>query len=60
VDRTFQIHAWLLATLLLAVLGLFALLLFMMHVHAGDVAYITHTHRPIIIEPAGAPRVLSI
>ena len=37
------------------VLGLMALLLFMLHVHAGDVAYIAHTHRPIVVVPTGSP-----
>jgi hypothetical protein len=31
----------------------------MLHVHAGDVAYIAHTHRPIIVVPTGAPPVVS-
>jgi hypothetical protein len=59
VGRTFEIHAWLLVALLVAVLGMFALLLLMLHVHAGDVAYIAHTHRPIIIEPSGSLPVVS-
>jgi hypothetical protein len=46
-----QVHAWLLAALLIGVLGLLALLVLMLHVHAGDVAYIAHTHRPIIVVP---------
>jgi hypothetical protein len=59
VNRTLEIHAWLLAALLVAVLGMVALLLVMMHVHAGDVAYIAHSHRPIIVVPTGAPPVVS-
>jgi hypothetical protein len=45
--------------LLAGVLCLIALLAVMMHVHAGDVTYIAHTHRPIIIVPSGGPPVLS-
>jgi len=59
VNRTLEIHAWLLAALLVAVLGMVALLLVMLHVHAGDVAYIAHTHRPIIVVPTGAPPVVA-
>jgi hypothetical protein len=59
VNRTFEIHAWLLAALLVGVLGMTALLLFMVHVHAGDLSYIAHTHRPIIVVPTGAPPVVS-
>lgn len=55
VHRTVQIHAWLLAVLLVGVLGLLVLLVLMQHVHAGDVAYIAHTHRPIILAPRPAP-----
>ena len=55
-QRTVEIHAWLLAALLAGVLGLFALLVLMLHVHAGDVAYIAHTHRPIIVVPMPALR----
>ena len=58
-NRTIEIHAWLLALLLVGVLAMIMLLLVMMHVHAGDVAYIARTHRPIIIEPTGAPPVVS-
>jgi hypothetical protein len=35
------------------------ILLVMMHVHAVDVAYIAHTHRPIIVVPTGAPPVVA-
>jgi hypothetical protein len=59
VNRTLQIHAWLLAVLLVAVLGMMALLLAMMHVHAGDVAYIALAHRPIIIVPTSPQPVTS-
>jgi hypothetical protein len=59
VNRTLEIHAWLMAALLVAVLGMVALLLVMIHVHAGDVAYIAHTHRPIIVVPSGGPPVVS-
>jgi hypothetical protein len=59
VNRTLEIHAWLLAALLVAVLGMVALLLVMLHVHAGDVAYIAHTHRPIVVVPTGGPPVVS-
>ena len=52
VNRTLEVHAWLLAALLVGVVCLMALLLMMWRVHAGDVAYIAHTHRPIIILPA--------
>jgi hypothetical protein len=55
VNRTLQIHAWLLAALLIGVLVLMALLVFMLHVHVGDVAYIAHTHRPVIVVPNPAP-----
>jgi hypothetical protein len=58
VNRTVQIHAWLLAALLVGALAMTTLLLVMMHVHAVDVAYIAHTHRPIILVPTGAPPVL--
>ncbi|HWF14965.1 MAG TPA: hypothetical protein VG244_02170 [Acidimicrobiales bacterium] len=58
-NRTLEVHAWLLAVLLVAVLGLMALLVIMLHVHAGDVAYIAHTHRPVFIVPTGSPTVLS-
>lgn len=53
--RMVQVHAWLLAALLIGVLGLLALLVLMLHVHAGDVAYIAHTHRPIIVVPNPTP-----
>lgn len=53
--RVVQIHAWLLAALLIGVVGLLVLLVLMLHVHAGDVAYIAHTHRPIIIVPTPTP-----
>jgi hypothetical protein len=55
VNRTLQIHAWLLAALLIGVLVLLALLVLMLHVHAGDVAYIAHTHRPVIVVPNPGP-----
>ena len=55
-----QIHAWLLAALLIGVVGLLALLGLMLHVHAGDVAYIAHTHRPIIVVPTPAPAPVGI
>lgn len=45
--------------LFVGVLGMLALLLAMMHVHAGDVAYIAHMHRPIIIVPSGAAPTVS-
>jgi hypothetical protein len=32
-----------------------ALLVLMLHVHVGDVAYIAHTHRPVIVVPNPAP-----
>ncbi len=54
-NRTFEIHAWLVAALLIGILGLMALLVIMLHVHAGDVAYIAHTHRPVIVVPNPAP-----
>ena len=44
-----------LAAPIVAALGMMALLLVMLHVHAGDVAYIAHTHRPVIVVPTGAP-----
>ena len=60
VNRTLEIHTWLFALLLVGVLILFALFLIMMHVHAGDVSYIAHAHRPIIIiGPGRLPPVLS-
>jgi hypothetical protein len=59
VARTLEIHAWLLGALLLGVLSLVALLLVMWHVHAGDVAYIAHSHRPLILVPAKTPPVVS-
>ena len=45
--------------LVVGALVMIGVLLFMLHVHAGDVAYIARTHRPIIIVPAGAPPVAS-
>ncbi len=59
VNRTLEIHAWLLAALVIGALAMLALLLVMLHIHAGDVAYIAHTHRPIIVVPTGAPPVVS-
>jgi hypothetical protein len=59
VNRVVEIHVWLLLALLLGVLAMVLLLLVMAHVHAGDVAYIAHTHRPIYIVPTGAPPVVS-
>jgi hypothetical protein len=59
VNRTVEIHAWLLAVLLIGVLAMITLLLLMLHVHAGDVAYLSHSHRPVIVVPTGAPPVLS-
>ena len=58
VNRTVQIHAWLLAALLVGALAMTTLLLVMMHVHAVDVAYIAHTHRPIVLVPPSAPPVV--
>jgi hypothetical protein len=45
--------------LFVAVLCLIGLLVAMIHIQAGDVAYIAHTHRPIIIVPPGTAPVLS-
>ena len=59
VNRTVEIHAWLLAALLVGALAMITILLVMMHVHAVDVAYIAHTHRPIIVVPTGAPPVVA-
>jgi hypothetical protein len=39
---------------------LVAMVLIMLHVHAGDVAYISHVHRPIILIPAGASTSVGI
>jgi hypothetical protein len=58
-NRTVEIHAWLLAALLIGVLAVVTLLLVTLHVHASDVAYLSHSHRPIIIAPPGAPPVVS-
>lgn len=58
-NRTVEIHTWVLAALLVGALAMIGLLLVMLHVHAGDVAYIAHTHRPIIVVPTGAPPVVS-
>ncbi len=58
-NRTVEIHTWVLAALLVGTLDMIGLLLVMLHVHAGDVAYIAHTHRPIIVVPTGAPPVVS-
>ena len=58
-NRTLEIHAWLLAALLVGVLCLLGLLAAMIHIHAGDVAYIAHTHRPIILVPRVPAPVLS-
>ena len=55
VNRTLEIHAWLLAVLFIGILALMALLVIMLHVHAGDVAYIAHTHRPVIVVPNPGP-----
>jgi hypothetical protein len=59
VNQSIEIHAWLLALLLVGVLAMITLLLEMMHVHAGDEAYIAHTHRPVIVVPTGGPPVVS-
>jgi hypothetical protein len=59
VNRTVEIHAWLVAALLIGALAMITFLLVMMHVHAVDVAYIAHTHRPIIVVPSGAPPVVA-
>jgi hypothetical protein len=59
VNRTVEIHAWLLAALLVGALAMITLFLVMMHVHAVDVAYIAHTHRPVIVVPTGAPPVVA-
>ena len=58
-NRVIEIHAWLLLALVLGVLAMGLLLLVMVHVHAGDVAYIAHTHRPIYIVPTGTPPVVT-
>jgi hypothetical protein len=52
--QTVQIHAWLVAAFFVAVGCLVAMILIMLHVHAGDVAYISHMRHPIIVIPAGA------
>jgi hypothetical protein len=59
VNRILHIHAWVLAALLVTVLGMLALLVALERVHAGDVAYIAHMHRPIILVPAGLPPAIS-
>jgi uncharacterized integral membrane protein len=59
VNGTVEIHAWLLAALLVGALAMITFLLIMMHVHAVDVTYIAHTHRPVIIVPTGAPPVVA-
>jgi hypothetical protein len=59
VNRVIEIHAWLLVALALGILAMGMLLLVMIHVHAGDVAYIAHNHRPVYIVPTGAPPVVS-
>ncbi len=58
-NRVIEIHAWLLLALVLGVFAMGLLLLVMVHVHAGDVAYIAHTHRPIYIVPTGTPPVVT-
>ena len=58
-NRTVEIHAWLLAALLVGALAMITLFLVMMHVHAVDVAYIAHTHRPVVVVPTGAPPVVA-
>ena len=52
--RTLEINAWLVAALFVALGCLVAMLLIMLHVHAGDVAYISHMRHPIFVVPAGA------
>jgi hypothetical protein len=59
VNRTVEIHIWVLTALLVGALAMIALLLVMLDVHAGDVAYIAHAHRPVIVVPTGAPPVVS-
>ena len=56
---TVEVHIWLIAALLLGVLAMIAMLAVMVHVHAGDLAYISQTHRPIIVVPTGAPPVVT-
>ena len=58
-NRTLEIHTWVLVALFVGVLCLIGLVAVMMNVHAGDVAYIAHTHRPIIIVPSGGAPGLS-
>ena len=58
-NRTVEIHAWLLAALLVGALAMITFLFVMMHVHAVDVAYIAHTHRPVIVVPTGAQPVVA-
>jgi hypothetical protein len=41
--------------LFIGILALMALLVIMLHVHGGDVAYIAHTHRPVIVVPNPGP-----
>jgi hypothetical protein len=60
VNRILEIHAWVLVALLIGMLAMVVLLLAMEHVHAGDVAYIAHLHRPIIVVPSGVQPNLSI
>jgi NADH:ubiquinone oxidoreductase subunit 6 (subunit J) len=59
VHRTVEIHAWLLAALLVGAVAMLVLFVVMLRVHAGDVAYIAHVHRPVIVVPAGSPPVVS-
>jgi hypothetical protein len=58
--KTVEIHALLVAALFVAFGCLAALLLIMLHVHAGDVAYISHMRHPIIVVPARAGASISV
>ena len=58
-NRTVEIHTWVLAALLVGAPAMITLFLVMLHVHAGDVAYFAHSHRPVIVVPTGAPPPVS-
>ena len=57
VNRTVQIHAGS-CSAAGRLLAMTTLLLVLMHVHAVDVAYIAHTHRPIVLVPPSVPPVV--
>lgn len=56
-SHTVNIHSWVLVLLGLGISAMFILLIVMLHVHYGDVAYIKEMKRPIKFYVPGPPTI---